>query len=75
MKIEIDDDVIDNLVVSSLSDSIGHIETQIKALKKLKNPKPYQKEELADYVIDLEAIKRTRYYFGGEKYWPKKQND
>jgi hypothetical protein len=74
MKIEIDDEVIDNLVVSSLSESIGHIESNIKALKKLKNLKPYQKEELADYIIDLEAIKRTRYYFGGEKYWPKKND-
>jgi hypothetical protein len=74
MKIEIDEEVIDNLVVSSLSESIGHIERNIKALKKLKKLEPYQQEELADYIIDLEAIKRTRYYFGGEKYWPKKND-
>jgi hypothetical protein len=74
MKIEINEEVIDNLVVNALSESIGHIESNIKALKKLKKLEPFQKEELADYIIDLEAIKRTRYYFGGEKYWPKKND-
>ena len=74
MKIEIDEEVIDNLVVNALSESIGYIESNIKALKKLKKLEPYQQEELADYIIDLEAIKRTRYYFGGEKYWPKKND-
>jgi hypothetical protein len=74
MKIEIDEEVIDNLVVNALSESIGYIESNIKALKKLKKLEPFQKEELADYIIDLEAIKRTRYYFGGEKYWPKKND-
>jgi hypothetical protein len=74
MKIEINEEVIDNLVVNALSESIGYIESNIKALKKLKKLEPFQKEELADYIIDLEAIKRTRYYFGGEKYWPKKND-
>jgi uncharacterized small protein (DUF1192 family) len=72
MKIEIDDDAIDNLVVSALSESIGHIQNEIKLLKKTKNLKPHQKQDLEDLVLDLDGLTRARYYFGGEKYWPKK---
>jgi hypothetical protein len=70
MKLEIDDEVVDNLVVSALTDSINMVEIEIKKLSKIKKLKPYQKEDLADHLTYIDALKKTRYYFGGYKYWP-----
>jgi len=72
MKIEIDDEVIDNLVVSSLTESIGHIESEIKRLSKINKKKPHQQQDLDDHLIYIDALRKTRYYFGGYKYWPSK---
>lgn len=71
-KIELDDEVIDNIVVSALTESINTIEEEIKKLRKIKNLKPYQKEDLADHLKYIDSLKDTRYYFGGYQYDPNK---
>jgi hypothetical protein len=65
MKLEIDDDVFDKLVVASLNDSIHTLDDAIKKLKKLKNRKPHQERDLEDCLLHIDALKRTRYYYGG----------
>ena len=68
MKLEIDDEVLDNLIVASLTDSINSIELEVKRLKKLKTLKEHQERDLEDCLVHLDALRRTRYYYGGAKY-------
>jgi cell division protein FtsB len=72
MKLEIDDNVMDNIVVSALSDSIEIIEKEIKRLNKMKTRKPHEQQDLDDHLAYIDALKKTRYYFGGYKYDYKK---
>lgn len=68
MKLEIDEEVEDGLVIASLNESIYTIESELKKLKKVKNKKPYQLKDLEDCLLHLDALKRTRYFYGGSKY-------
>jgi hypothetical protein len=68
MKLEIDDEALDGLIVSALTQSIGYIEKEIKDLRKVKNRKPHQQADLSDHLEYIDALKKTRYYFGGYKY-------
>jgi len=68
MKLEVDEDMLDGIIVASLTESIDTIEKEIKRLKKVKKLQDYQQLDLADCVIHLDALKRTRYYYGGVKY-------
>jgi hypothetical protein len=72
MKLEIDDETLDRLVVSALTESIGFIEKEIKSLRKIKNRKPHQQADLSDHIEYIDALKKTRYYYGGYKYDPNK---
>ena len=71
MKLEVDAEVIDGIIIASLNDSIEDIEAEVKKLKKLKQREEYQERDLEDCLIHLDALKRTRYYYGGVKYLPK----
>lgn len=71
MKLEVDAEVIDGIIIASLNDSIEDIEVEVKKLKKLKQREEYQERDLEDCLIHLDALKRTRYYYGGVKYLPK----
>ena len=68
MKLEVDEDMLDGIIVASLSESIKDIEHSIKELKKIKKRKEYQERDLEDCLVHLDALKRTRYYYGGVKY-------
>lgn len=68
MKLEVDEDMLDGIIVASLSESIKDIEYSIKELKKIKKRKEHQERDLEDNLIHLDALKRTRYYYGGVKY-------
>jgi cell division protein FtsB len=68
MKLEIDDDIVDNLVVSALTDSIETIEAEIKRLRRIKKLKTHEQQDLDDHLAYIDALKKTRYYFGGYKY-------
>ena len=71
MKLEVDEHMLDGIIVASLTDSINCIEYEIKRLKKIKKRKEYQERDLGDCFIHLDALKLTRYYYGGAKYLPK----
>jgi hypothetical protein len=68
MKLEIDDEVAQGMVISMLNDDIYTLEKEIVDLKKIKNRKEHQNRELEHSLLNLDAIKRTRYYYGGIKY-------
>ena len=64
--------VIFQIVKFSVYDHINdNIEVEVKKLKKLKQREEYQERDLEDCLIHLDALKRTRYYYGGVKYLPK----
>jgi hypothetical protein len=68
MKIEVDEDMLDGIIVASLTESINMIESEVRRLKKIKNRKEYQERDLEDNLVHLDSLKHTRYYYGGVKY-------
>jgi len=68
MKLDVDEEILDGIIVAALSESIKDIESSIEELKKIKKRKEYQERDLGDCLIHLDALKRTRYYYGGVKY-------
>lgn len=68
MKLEVDEEVINGIIIASLTESIDIIELDIKRLKKIKRRAEYQERDLEDNLVHLDALKRTRYYYGGVKY-------
>lgn len=68
MKLEVDEDMLDGIIVASLTESIDTLEKEIKRLKKIKKRAEYQERDLGDNLVHLDALKRTRYYYGGIKY-------
>ena len=65
IKIEIDFDVADGIVRASLMQNIYDLREDIAALKKIKKLKEYQRRDLVDYVITLNAIEEVFDYYGG----------
>ena len=65
IKIEIDSDVADGIVRASLIQNIYDLREDIAALKKIKKLKEYQRQDLADYVIALNAVEEVFDYYGG----------
>ena len=68
MKLEIDNEVAQGIVISMLNEDIYTLEREIANLKKLNKRQDHQNRELEHSLISLDAIKRTRYYYGGVKY-------
>ena len=68
VKLTLDEEVLDGVIVSALTESIILNEEHLKRIKKKKKLSPHEKEDLADCIYTLDALKRTRYYYGGEKY-------
>lgn len=68
MKLEVDEEMLDGIIVASLTESINTIEAEIKRLKKIKNRKEHQERDLEDCLLHLNSLKHTRYYYGGVKY-------
>ena len=65
MKLEIDDDTVDGIIVASLRQSIELLENDIARLKKIKKREPYQNEDLARCLVDLDGLKVAYAYYGG----------
>ena len=65
IKIQIDSDIADGIVCASLMQNIYDLREDIAALKKIKKLKEYQRQDLADYVITLNAIEEVFDYYGG----------
>ena len=64
-KVEIDGDTADRIVVCSLKESMKYVKEEIIGLKKKKKLEAYQKQELADLVVELEHLKAVYEYYGG----------
>jgi hypothetical protein len=65
MKVEIDPDTADGITRCSLKQSIAYIREDIADLKKKKKTEYYQKHELGELIILLDAIEKTFDYYGG----------
>jgi cell division protein FtsB len=68
MKLEIDTEVAQGIVISMLNEDIDILENEIAKLKKIKKRKEHQNRELQHSLLYLDAIKQTRYYYGGIEY-------
>jgi hypothetical protein len=65
MKVEIDLDTADGIVRCSLKQTIEYLREDIAEYKKKKKLQDYQKRELADLIVSLDAIEKTFDYYGG----------
>lgn len=63
--IEIDIETADRLVVCSLRDAMDDLKAAIKELKSKKKLEDYEKEDLADSILGLDAMEKVYDYFGG----------
>lgn len=66
MKLEIDDDTVDEIIVASLRQSIELLEKDIARLKKVKKREAYQNEDLTCALADLAGLKVACVYYGGD---------
>lgn len=67
MKIKIDDDMADKIVIARLSESARYIKDDINNLISKGELQPYQREDLKNHISDLAALNRVLEYFGGEQ--------
>jgi hypothetical protein len=65
MKVEIDPDTADGIVRASLKQTIEYLHEDIADLKKKKKTEYYQKHELGELIITLDAMEKTFDYYGG----------
>jgi len=65
MKVEIDADTADGITRCSLKQSIAYIREDIANIKKKKKLEYYQKHELAELIIILDAMEKVYDYYGG----------
>ena len=67
MKIKIDDDMADKIVIARLIESARYIKDDINNLISKGELQPYQREDLKNHISDLAALNRVLEYFGGEQ--------
>lgn len=69
MKIEVNSDWVDQLVILSIEDSIKNLKREIQRMKKgfsgKRSIKDYEKADLANCILQLEHLKHTHEYYGG----------
>jgi hypothetical protein len=65
IKVEIDPDTADGITRCSLKQSIAYLREDITSLKKKKKKEYYQKHELGDLIITLDALEKVFDYYGG----------
>jgi hypothetical protein len=65
MNVEIDPDTADGITRCSLKQSIAYIREDIADLKKKKKTEYYQKHELGELIITLDAMEKVFDYYGG----------
>lgn len=63
--LKLDDDTVDGLVCAVLKESIDIAKEEIKHLKKMKKVESHNKEDLADCILNLDAMETVYNYFGG----------
>jgi hypothetical protein len=65
IKVEIDPDTADGITRCSLKQSIAYLREDIADLKKKKKTEYYQKHELGELIITLDAMEKVFDYYGG----------
>lgn len=67
MKIEIDADVLDSVICSSIKETVAYLESDIAALRKRKKLKDFEKEDLNNHLYTLAAMQEVYNYYGGNQ--------
>ena len=65
LKVEIDPDTADGITRCSLKQSIAYLREDIAVLKSVRKREYYQKHELGELIITLDAMEKTFDYYGG----------
>lgn len=65
MKVKIDDDIADKIVLKSIKEHIKMSESEIYQLLTTKNLQEYQKRDLKDATYYLNALAVVYEYYGG----------
>ena len=65
MKVEIDADTADGIVRASIKETIEYLREDIAILKKKKKLEDYQKLELGELIVSLDAMEKVFDYYGG----------
>lgn len=68
IKLEIDDEIADAIVVASIKESLDCLDEHISDLKGKKKLEKYEIEDLGEAVLDFTALKRAHFYYGGKEY-------
>lgn len=64
--VEIDYETADRIVVCSIRDSVKLLKEHITSLKRKKKLEAYEKKELAENIVDLDALEKVYEYYGGD---------
>lgn len=65
LKVEIDPETADGIVRCSLKQTIDYLRIDIAKLKKKKKLEDYQKQDLAEHIVSLNAMEKVFDYYGG----------
>jgi len=65
MKFKLNDEAVDQLVLSILRTQIKVVKKSIKRLDKLTELKPYQQQDICNDKDNLKAMEKVYDYFGG----------
>jgi hypothetical protein len=65
MILELDDEVADSIVCSTIKQSMKYLKKDIKTLKAKKNLENFQKEDLGHNIHVLAALEIAYDYYGG----------
>ncbi len=65
MNVEIDPETADGIVRASLNQTIEYLREDITVLKKTRKLQDYQKRDLAELVVALNAMEEVFDYYGG----------
>jgi hypothetical protein len=65
MKVEIDADTADGIVRASIKETIEYLREDIAVLEKKKKLEDYQKLELGELMVFLNAMETVFDYYGG----------
>ena len=66
MKIEISDELLDQLFVESLSQSMQILQKDIAKLSKKKKLQQFEKEDLTEFVRMYDAMREVSAWYGGD---------
>ena len=66
--IEIDGETADRIVACSIKDSINQLQKEIINLKKVKPIGQWEKKQIGENLIDIDALLTVYFYYTGKEY-------